>query len=151
VVSDVIRHSAGVHRFEETQTGYLMKVFSSLIDNSFHFFVFKSVRAKQLLQVVLTEGLEGAPVKLVLPGGRLVEYLVAAPGLVVLLLTLLTEHVADVVAVALLELVHVHLLSELLLPEGVGLVHGKTQPLDEETQLQAAVVLQMVFVAESRQ
>ena len=42
---------------------------------------------------------------------------------------------ADVVAVALLELVHVHLLRELLLPEGVGLVHCQAETLNEKTQL----------------
>jgi hypothetical protein len=71
--------------------------------------------------------------ELFLPGGCLVEDFVAGPGLVVLFLTFLTEHMADVIAVALLELVHIHLLSELLLPEGVGLVHGQTKALNEET------------------
>ncbi len=89
--------------------------------------------------------------ELILSGSRLIEHLVAAPGLVVLLLALLAEHVADVVAVALLKLVHVHLLRELLLPESVSLVHGQAETLDEETQLQAAIVLQVVFVSQGRE
>ena len=110
-----------------------MKVLSSLIDDSFHFFGLEAIGAKQLLKVVLTESFKGATVEFLLTRGGLVEDFVAGPGLVVLLFALLTEHVADVVAVALLELVHVHLLSELLLPESVGLVHIQAQALDEET------------------
>ena len=53
----------------------------------------------------------------------LINDLIAAPWFVILLLTLLTEHMADVVSIALLKFVHVHLLSKLLLPEGVSLIH----------------------------
>jgi hypothetical protein len=86
--------------------------------------------------------------KLVLLGCCLTENFVAAPRLVVLLLSLLTEHVADVIPVLLLEFVCVHLLGELFLPKRVGFVHGKPEALDEETQLQAPEMLQMMFVAE---
>ena len=86
--------------------------------------------------------------KLVLLGCCLTEDLVAAPRLVVLLLSLLAEHVADVVAVLLLEFVSVHLLGELFLPKRVGFIHGKPEALDEETQLQAPEMLQMMLVAE---
>jgi hypothetical protein len=86
--------------------------------------------------------------KLVLLGSCLTEDFVAAPRLVVLLLSLLPEHVADVIPVLLLELVGVHLLSELFLPKRVGFVHGKPEALDEETQLQAPEMLQVMFVAE---
>ena len=84
--------------------------------------------------------------KLVLARCSLINDLVAAPWFVVLLLSLLAEHVADVIAIALLELVHVHLLGKLLLPEGVSLVHGQTKTLDEETELETPVVLQVVLV-----
>jgi hypothetical protein len=53
----------------------------------------------------------------------LINDLVATPRLVVLFLTLLTEHVADVISISFFEFVHVHLLDELLLPESVCLVH----------------------------
>ena len=86
--------------------------------------------------------------KLVLLGSCLTEDLVAAPRLVVLLLSLLAEHVADVVPVLLLEFFGVHLLGELFLPKRVGFVHGKPEALDEETQLQAPEMLQVMFVAE---
>ena len=84
--------------------------------------------------------------KLVLARCSLINDLVAAPWFVVLLLSLLAEHVADVIAIALLELVHVHLLGKLLLPERVCLVHGQTKTLDEETKLETPVVLQVVLV-----
>jgi hypothetical protein len=63
--------------------------------------------------------------------GGLVEDFVAGPGLVVLFFALFAEHVTDVIAVALLKLVHVHLFSEFLLPKGVSLIHCQSETFNE--------------------
>ena len=133
MISNVVRHSSWVHSLEQSQASDLMKVLSALVNYSFHLLLLQAIGAQQLLQVVLRESLEGTSVKLVLSGGCLVEHFITAPRLVVLLLALFAKHMSDVVAVGLLKFVRVHLLRELLLPEGVSLVHGEPQTFDEET------------------
>ena len=85
---------------------------------------------------------------LALARGCQVDRLGAVPRLVVVALALLAVRVADVVGVLLFELVTINvvLASELGLPEAEGLVEGQTDTFEEQAQLQATVVLQVVFV-----
>ena len=131
VIAYIISNTTGMHSFEKSETCYLVQVISSLIDDASHFFVFETVRAKQLFEIVLAEGLEWASMEFVLARCRLVKDLVTAPRLVVLLLALFTKHVANVISVALLKLVHVHLFSEFLLPKGVSLIHCQSETFNE--------------------
>lgn len=63
-------------------------------------------------------------------------------------LAFLAVIVSDIVGVVLLELVVIDLGREGALPEGEGLLEGQSDGLEEEAVLLAAVVLQMVLLAE---
>lgn len=95
-----------------------------------------------MLQIVIAEGLEGATVILALSRSLLVDDLLAVPRLVVVSLTLLTEHMSDVVSVVLVEFIAIDaLLCEFLPPELHCLVHGQSDSFQEKTELQSSEML----------
>lgn len=71
--------------------------------------------------------------ELTLSGSLLADDLGAVPGFVVVTLSLLTEHVANVVSIVLLEFVSINtFLGEFLLPEHDGLVDCEPNSLKEQ-------------------
>jgi hypothetical protein len=90
---------------EQSEASDLVEVFPSLINDRPHLLLLQTVRAEHLPQGILGEGLKGAPMELIGPWGSLGDDLVTAPGFVVLLLTLFTEHVPNVVAILFLKFV----------------------------------------------
>jgi hypothetical protein len=72
VIAYIISDTTGMHSFEKSETCDLVQVISSLVDDASHFFVFETVRAKQLFEIVLAEGLERASMEFVLARCRLV-------------------------------------------------------------------------------
>jgi hypothetical protein len=79
-----------------------------------------------------------------------IDRLVAVPGLVVITFTLCAVGVPNIVRVILLKLVvvDVGLLRHLPLPISQRLIHRQAHALQEETQLQATIVLEVVLLLE---
>ncbi len=82
---------------------------------------------QQLPHILLGEGLEWTAMHLAHSWRDLINDLVAAPRLVISLLSLLTEHMSDIIGIVLFKLLSIHacLLCEFLLPEYDGLVQSK--------------------------
>jgi hypothetical protein len=72
VIAYIISNTTGMHSFEKSETCDLVQVISSFVDDDSHFFVFETVRAKQLLEIVLAESLERASMEFILARCRLV-------------------------------------------------------------------------------
>lgn len=134
--------------FEKTQTGYLVKVFSLLFHHYGQFLFAKAVGAHQLNKIILREGLEGTAVVLTVAWLGQIDRLVAVPGLIVITFTLCTVGVPNIVRVILLKLVvvDVGLLCHLLFPIAQRLFHRQAHALQEETQLQTTIVLEVVLL-----
>ena len=83
---------------------------------------------------------------------RQIYGLAAVPGFVVVAFALLAVRVPDVVRVLLLKLVPVDvvLLREFLLPEPHGLIESETNALEEESELEASIMFEVVLIFESR-
>ena len=124
-----------------------MQILLPLINNPLHLLLLNPIRAQHLLQWLLTERLERAPMVLIGARCDLSQDFTASPRLVISLLTLLTKHMSNIVPIHLLELISINLLSKLLFPEGVCFIHCQPEALDKETQLKSSKMFQMMFVS----
>jgi len=150
VITHIICDRILVRCFEKTQTGNLVKVFSLLFHHYGQVLFAEAVGAHQLDKIILREGLEGTAVVFTVAWLGQIYRFVAVPGFVIITFTLCAVGVPNIIRVILLKLfvVDVGLLRHLPFPISQRLIHRQAHALQEETQLQTTIVLEVMLLFE---